>query len=539
MSDVKVQKIKLLKIWEILNRKTDELHPISTQGLIQELALLGIKCERRTIYADIDSMQHFGYGICNKRKGHDMVYWVKQRQFDLPEIKIIMDAIQSSKFIPKKMTEELLNKLADLGGSSRTELMKRNVIHFNAVKHSNAAIYEIVDSLERAIENKKKITFNYFLLNFKGQREYKHTDPMVYRALSITKDDAATMILFWIELFLRKQKKYDVNALEYTFTLEHIMPKSWEKNWSQVKIIDNGTELDVNSDEGKTYRNEHIQSIGNKTLLTSRINASVKNSCFKDKVKGNGNNQSYQNHTSLILTKSIVDNYTDGSIWDEKQIEIRQNKLFDLFKKVWPNFKKDNSTEEHEVMTKQTQSAENTDIEKTIDDYGSDVFDDANKLLEALTISQQNKTDQTNNTNFISLKDRFIDEIKNGKIYYSYKPVFIKAIFDNADENGTAYIYDIAMYFTKFYNDRKENGITVENPESVVCKGDFSIDEALKTIKQYPLDIYQKTNTVKYNAKDLTVSIVKEVWELLTADEKKDILSICDKRIESYYSKLI
>ena len=151
--------------------------------------------------------------------------------------------------------------------------------------------------------------------------------------------------------FSAKTKKYDVNALEYTFTLEHIMPKSWEKNWSQVKIIDNGTELDVNSDEGKTYRNEHIQSIGNKTLLTSRINASVKNSCFKDKVKGNGNNQSYQNHTSLILTKSIVDNYTDGSIWDEKQIEIRQNKLFDLFKKVWPNFKKDNSTEEHEVMT--------------------------------------------------------------------------------------------------------------------------------------------------------------------------------------------
>lgn len=365
------------------------------------------------------------------------------------------------------------------------------------------------------------------------------TDSSVCRALSNTKDDAATMILFWIELFLRKQKNYDVNALEYTFTLEHIMPKSWEKNWSQIKIMDNGIELSVDSEEGKTYRNDHIQSIGNKTLLTSRINASVKNSCFKDKILGNGNNQSYQNHTSLILTKSIVDNYTDGSIWDEKQIEIRQNKLFDLFKKVWPNFKKDTSNEEHEVMTKQTQSAENTDIEKTIDDYESDVFDDANKLLEALTISQQNKTDQTNNANYISLKDRFIDEIKNGKIYYSYKPVFIKAIFDNADENGTAYIYDIAMYFIKFYNDRKENGLTVENPESVVCKGDFSIDEALKTIKQYPLDIYQKTNTVKYNSKDLTVSIVKEVWELLTADEKKDILSICDKRIESYYSKLI
>lgn len=216
MSDVKVQKIKLLKIWEILNRKTDELHPISTQGLIQELALLGIKCERRTIYADIDSMQHFGYGICNKRKGHDMVYWVKQRQFDLPEIKIIMDAIQSSKFIPKKMTEELLNKLADLGGSSRTELMKRNVIHFNAVKHSNAAIYEIVDSLERAIENKKKITFNYFLLNFKGQREYKHNNKLYCEEpLGMINDDGNYYLICY-----RSDEGYDNNIK--TFRIDRI-----------------------------------------------------------------------------------------------------------------------------------------------------------------------------------------------------------------------------------------------------------------------------------------------------------------------------
>ena len=174
MAETKTQKIKLLKIWEILNRKTDKEHPISTQELISELALLGITCERRTVYADIDSMQSNGYEIKNRRKGHDMVYWVDKRQFDLPEIKIIMDAVQSSKFIPQDKTEELINKLADLGGSSRTELMKRNAVHFNTVKHSNNDIYIIVDSLERAIENKKKVSFNYFLLNANKVREYKH-----------------------------------------------------------------------------------------------------------------------------------------------------------------------------------------------------------------------------------------------------------------------------------------------------------------------------------------------------------------------------
>ena len=178
MPDPKFQKIKLLKIWEILNRKTDEQHPITTQELIAELNLLGITADRRTIYTDIDSLQEFGYEIQNKRRNHDMVYWLPKRQFDLPEIKIIMDCIYSSKFVTASKTEELIDKLADLGGSGRGDLLKRNAIHFNAVKHSNESIYEIVDVLERAIENKKKVSFNYFLLNQSGERVYKHNNKL-------------------------------------------------------------------------------------------------------------------------------------------------------------------------------------------------------------------------------------------------------------------------------------------------------------------------------------------------------------------------
>ena len=178
MPDPKFQKIKLLKIWEILNRKTDEQHPITTQELIAELNLLGITADRRTIYTDIDSLQEFGYEIQNKRRNHDMVYWLPKRQFDLPEIKIIMDCIYSSKFVTASKTEELIDKLADLGGSGRGDLLKRNAVHFNAVKHSNESIYEIVDVLERAIESKKKVLFNYFLLNQSGERVYKHNNKL-------------------------------------------------------------------------------------------------------------------------------------------------------------------------------------------------------------------------------------------------------------------------------------------------------------------------------------------------------------------------
>ncbi len=174
MTNIKVQKIKLLKIWEILHRKTDEQNPISTQELIAALNELGITADRRTIYADIETMQSYGYEISKRRRGHEMVYWVQKRDFDLPEIKILMDCVHSAKFVTEKKTEELINKIADLGGSCRGELLKRNAVHFDTVKHTNEDVYRIVDVLEKAIENCRKVSFRYFLLNDRGERVYKH-----------------------------------------------------------------------------------------------------------------------------------------------------------------------------------------------------------------------------------------------------------------------------------------------------------------------------------------------------------------------------
>ena len=190
MTDTKVQKIKLLKIWEVLNRKSDEQHPLSTQDIITELSYIGIKCDRRTIYGDIDAMQNNGYSIMNRRRGHDMVYWIQKLRFDLPELKIIMDAIQNSKFIPKDKTEELLNKVASLGGSESTHLLKRNAVRFNVVKHTNDDIYIITECLERAIEYEQRVTFLYFDLNASGERVFRHeSQPYKEEPLAMICDD--------------------------------------------------------------------------------------------------------------------------------------------------------------------------------------------------------------------------------------------------------------------------------------------------------------------------------------------------------------
>ena len=174
MADIKVQKIKLLKIWEILNRKADKDTPISTRELISELRELGISADRRTIYADIEAMQCYGYEINKRLRGHEMVYWVENRDFDIPEIKILMDCVHSAQFVTEGKTKELVDKLADLGGSSRRDLLKRTAVRFDTVKHTNDDVYKIVDRVERAIETHKKVSFRYFLLDHTGKRVYKH-----------------------------------------------------------------------------------------------------------------------------------------------------------------------------------------------------------------------------------------------------------------------------------------------------------------------------------------------------------------------------
>ena len=169
------QKIKLIKLYEFLKQETDENHPISRVKLCEALNNMGISSNVRTLSQDILVLTRNGYEIISFLKDKEKFYYVPEHELTVPEIKIIIDAIQAAGFITDKKTSELVDKVAALGGSHQAEVLKKNMVRFNTRKHTNESVFYNVDSIEDAIIRRKKITFNYFHLNEKSERVYVTT----------------------------------------------------------------------------------------------------------------------------------------------------------------------------------------------------------------------------------------------------------------------------------------------------------------------------------------------------------------------------
>ena len=167
------RKVKLLKLVELLRRRTDEQHPMTTSEICAAMAEMGIPCDRRIVKQDVDNLNELGYEVMTTTVGHEKAYFVEDRSFSLPELKILMDAVHASSFITEKKSAELIEKLAALAGEHRAEVLKRNMVCFNTRKHSNEKILYTIDTLEEAILNQKKVIFLYFDLDENGQRVYR------------------------------------------------------------------------------------------------------------------------------------------------------------------------------------------------------------------------------------------------------------------------------------------------------------------------------------------------------------------------------
>lgn len=166
-------KIKLLKLWEILKQESDEDHPLSTGEVLDRLAKYGIQCDRRTLYKDIAVLNRFGYEVLYVHGQHSNLYYVVDRSFDVPELRVLIDAVQAASFITAKKTTELVDKIACLGGSNRAEILKRNIVEFNTTKHSNESIYYSINTIEDGIFSGRKISFQYFDLDCNGKRKFR------------------------------------------------------------------------------------------------------------------------------------------------------------------------------------------------------------------------------------------------------------------------------------------------------------------------------------------------------------------------------
>lgn len=173
MAKTNFTKIKLLKLWEILSQDSDEDHPLSTSQIIEKLKSQGVECDRKTLYEDIRTLNEYGYEVLCEKGQRSNRYCVVDRSFNVPELHILMDAVQAAGFITEKKTAELIDKIASLGGSHRAELLKTNLVQFNTTKHSNENIYYNVYEIGEAILSGKKLSFLYFDYDEKGERVFR------------------------------------------------------------------------------------------------------------------------------------------------------------------------------------------------------------------------------------------------------------------------------------------------------------------------------------------------------------------------------
>lgn len=174
------QKIKFLKLWELLRQETNEVHPLTTNQICQRLVNMGISCDRRTLANDIALLNKFGYEVMSGTVGHNKCYYVEDRSFSLAELKILIDAVQASSFITKKKTEEMTEKLANLGGSFYADLLKNSLLYTNTKKHSNESIYYNVSSLEETVREYRKVSFYYYDLDENGEKTYRKKQGFIY-----------------------------------------------------------------------------------------------------------------------------------------------------------------------------------------------------------------------------------------------------------------------------------------------------------------------------------------------------------------------
>ncbi len=174
MAEGQKKKIKLLYTMKILMERTDENHILNALELVDILANeYEIETERKSVYNDIKLLQEFGIDIC-QNKGSNPGYFVASRDFELPELKLLVDAVSASRFITQKKSEELIAKIEKLSSVHTAGELNRQVHINERVKAGNETIFYNVDAIHKAIHDDRMIAFTYTQWNKKGELEPKH-----------------------------------------------------------------------------------------------------------------------------------------------------------------------------------------------------------------------------------------------------------------------------------------------------------------------------------------------------------------------------
>ena len=170
------QKLKIFYILDYLKQNSHQDHPVRAAELISMLENVHrISCDRKTVYSDIAALQDYGVDIVSI-PGKNGGYYIASRNFEIPELKLLIDAVQSSRYLTEKKSRELIEKLCAECSVHDARLMRRDILVSGRVKSMNETIYYNVDAIQDAISQNRQISFRYFDWGLDGKRKYRSRD---------------------------------------------------------------------------------------------------------------------------------------------------------------------------------------------------------------------------------------------------------------------------------------------------------------------------------------------------------------------------
>ena len=168
------QKFKLYRLAQIMLERTDDDHFITMPEIKEALEAYEITADRKSIYNDLKDLEQLGIEVEGEPVGNRYHYHVVSREFELPELKLLVDAIQSSKFITERKSNALIKKIEKLVSKYDAQKLQRQVYVSGRIKTMNESIYYNVDAIHNAITENRKIKFQYFQWNVKKEMELRH-----------------------------------------------------------------------------------------------------------------------------------------------------------------------------------------------------------------------------------------------------------------------------------------------------------------------------------------------------------------------------
>lgn len=223
-----IQRLKLLCLRDILLEKTDEDHPITMGEIINQLNLYGISAGRKALYEDIEALRTYGMDI-KLLKGNTSGYYLASREFELPELKLLADAVTSSRFLTEKKSNELLKKIEGLASKYEAKQIQRQVFIANRVKAMNERIYINVDTIHRAISEGKKISFKYFDYDLNKKKKYRD-GLRICSPYSLSWDDERYYLISYYDKY-NKITNFRIDRMEAVTILDEVVkPKPDEFN---------------------------------------------------------------------------------------------------------------------------------------------------------------------------------------------------------------------------------------------------------------------------------------------------------------------